>query len=54
VRLDVRSTQAPPHDVRLPAPASDIEQLVVQAPWLQTSPVAHFVPQLPQFAGSVA
>jgi hypothetical protein len=33
VRLDVRSTQAPAHEVRLPAPASDIEQLFVHAPW---------------------
>jgi hypothetical protein len=57
VRLEVRSTQAPPHEVSEPVPASappsaDIEQLFLHAPWSQTSPAGHFVPHAPQFAGS--
>jgi len=36
VRLEVRSTHAPPHELRVAAPASEAEQLIVQAPWKQT------------------
>jgi len=34
-RLEMRCTHAPPHEVRVAVPASEVEQLLLQAPWKQ-------------------